>query len=409
MPISADPSEVVGRPVCRNGVWHDELLPVINDDHGGVIIEMKEHMDTEPFLPCSELPCCSGSNSCIIKLFVIFLKIDLRAVTNFGLYSLHLEFTVQGKKGVWIKLPIGLIHLVETAVKEGFRYHHAEPSYLMLVFWIPKTPSTIPGNATHRVGVGAIILNDKREFHLVYWNLRVHAHFYVEFLSSDSHVLVVQEKSGLLQGTGIWKIPTGLLKRRARKRFVAAMREVKEDRILNKSSNGLMKTTDFSIFRLTQSSWRRQECLPCYGQSNHVFKIFNCASHFVNIDFPIFLSAYVPYQTQALANTQVLFREVRSIFHMHVASTILHIQKQELEIEAAQWMPFEEYAAQPFAQKHELFRYVNELCLAKVDRGYTGFSPRPTVSIFSDHSSFLYLNNQDLDKSRSVNNPEEQN
>lgn len=36
---------------------------------------------------------------------------------HFGLYSLHLELSVQGKKGIWIKLPIGLVHLVETAVK----------------------------------------------------------------------------------------------------------------------------------------------------------------------------------------------------------------------------------------------------------------------------------------------------
>ncbi|KAA3486907.1 nudix hydrolase 10-like [Gossypium australe] len=295
MPISADLSEVVGRPVCRNGVWHDELLPVINDDHGGVIIEMKEHMDTETFLTM------------------------LRASM--------LQWKQQGKKGVWIKLPIGLIHLVETAVKEGFRYHHAEPSYLMLVFWIPKTPSTIPGNATHRVGVGAIILNDKRE------------------------VLVVQEKSGLLQGTGIWKIPTGVVEE-GEEIFVAAMREVKEETGID------TEFVEVLGFRQTHKSFFEKSDL-----------FFICMLHPLSFD----------------------------------------IQKQELEIEAAQWMPFEEYAAQPFAQKHELFQYINELCLAKVDRGYTGFSPRPTVSIFSDHSSFLYLNNQDLDKSRSVNNPEEQN
>ena len=33
----------------------------------------------------------------------------------------------------------------------------------MLVYWIPDTPSTIPANASHRVCVGAIVLNDKRE------------------------------------------------------------------------------------------------------------------------------------------------------------------------------------------------------------------------------------------------------
>ncbi|KAL1092482.1 hypothetical protein E1A91_D07G235400v1 [Gossypium mustelinum] len=33
----------------------------------------------------------------------------------------------------------------------------------MLVFWIPKTPGTILENATHRVGVGTIILNMIKE------------------------------------------------------------------------------------------------------------------------------------------------------------------------------------------------------------------------------------------------------
>ncbi|XP_057250065.1 uncharacterized protein LOC130591152 [Beta vulgaris subsp. vulgaris] len=48
-------------------------------------------------------------------------------------------------------------------VKEGFWYHHAEPNYLMLVYWIPESISTIPANATHRVGVGAIVLTENRE------------------------------------------------------------------------------------------------------------------------------------------------------------------------------------------------------------------------------------------------------
>jgi len=47
--------------------------------------------------------------------------------------------------------------------QEGFRYHHAEPNYLMLVRWLPETLDTIPMNASHRVGVGAFVLNDKRE------------------------------------------------------------------------------------------------------------------------------------------------------------------------------------------------------------------------------------------------------
>lgn len=33
----------------------------------------------------------------------------------------------------------------------------------MLVYWIPETTNTLPANASHRVGVGAIVVNDKRE------------------------------------------------------------------------------------------------------------------------------------------------------------------------------------------------------------------------------------------------------
>lgn len=48
-------------------------------------------------------------------------------------------------------------------MQEGFWYHHAEPTYLMLVYWIPDTKHTLPVNATHRVGIGAFVMNDKKE------------------------------------------------------------------------------------------------------------------------------------------------------------------------------------------------------------------------------------------------------
>ncbi|KAL6197804.1 hypothetical protein ACLB2K_027598 [Fragaria x ananassa] len=72
-------------------------------------------------------------------------------------------------------------------LENGFWYHHAEPAYLMLVNWIPPSPHTLPANASHRVGIGAFVLNQNRE------------------------VLVVQEKSGHFQGTGVWKFPTGVV------------------------------------------------------------------------------------------------------------------------------------------------------------------------------------------------------
>lgn len=51
--------------------------------------------------------------------------------------------------------------------QQGFWYHHAEPTYLMLAYWIPTTAHTLPANASHTVGIGAFIMNNKREVNSV--------------------------------------------------------------------------------------------------------------------------------------------------------------------------------------------------------------------------------------------------
>lgn len=57
-------------------------------------------------------------------------------------------------------------------VQAGFGYHHAEPAYLMLTLWLPDGPCTLPPNASHQVGVGAFVLNDKNEvsIYLILYN-----------------------------------------------------------------------------------------------------------------------------------------------------------------------------------------------------------------------------------------------
>ncbi|KAF8768742.1 hypothetical protein HU200_007300 [Digitaria exilis] len=71
-----------------------------------------------------------------------------------------------GKKGVWLKLPLDRSEFIPLAVKEGFRYHHAEESYLMLTYWIPDEPCLLPENASHQVGVGGFVINDQMEVSL---------------------------------------------------------------------------------------------------------------------------------------------------------------------------------------------------------------------------------------------------
>lgn len=51
-------------------------------------------------------------------------------------------------------------------MQEGFSYHHAEQSYVMLTFWIPEGPCMLPANASHQVGVGGFVVNEKNEVKL---------------------------------------------------------------------------------------------------------------------------------------------------------------------------------------------------------------------------------------------------
>ncbi|KAE9599126.1 putative hydrolase [Lupinus albus] len=263
-----------------------KLLTSTNDDHGGVIVEMDQPMDSTTFVSI------------------------LRASIS--------HWKQLDKKGVWIKLPIHLVNLVEALVKEGFWYHHAEPKYLMLVYWIPETQNTIPANATHRVGVGAFVINEKQE------------------------VLVVQENSGHFQGTGVWKFPTGVVDQ-GEDICVAAVREVKEET----------------------------------GVDSEFLEVL------------------------AFRQSHISFFEKSDLFFVCMLRPLSSdIQLQKLEIEAAQWMPFEEYAAQPFAQKHGLLKYINDICLAKIGGGYSGYAPVPTPSNFSDQQSYLYLNAEALKRSK---------
>ncbi|XP_028201018.1 nudix hydrolase 10-like [Glycine soja] len=179
----------------------------------------------------------------------------------------------------------------------------------MLVYWIiPETSCTNPPNASHRVRVGGLVLNDKKE------------------------VLVVQEKRGIFHEIGLWKIPTGIVEA-GEELLAAAVREVKEETGIDTEFVELaFRHADNSLFRKSEL---------------------------------FFLCMLRPLSTD-------------------------DIKKQDLEIDVTKWMPFEEYAAH--TEMHEPFKYENELCLAKLERFYAGFSPRHISSYFKEQLSYLYLN-----------------
>ncbi|CAH8277923.1 unnamed protein product [Arabidopsis lyrata] len=265
-----------------NPMSRDEatLLPSVQDKYGGVMTEMSHPMDP--------------------SLFSTLLRSSLST------------WTLQGKKGVWIKLPKQLIGLAETAVKEGFWFHHAEKDYLMLVYWIPKEDHTLPANASHRVGIGAFVINHNRE------------------------VLVVQEKTGRFQGQGIWKFPTGVVNE-GEDIHDGSVREVKEETGVDTEFDQIL------AFRQTHKAF--------FGKSDLFFVCM-------------------------------------------LKPLSLEINAQESEIEAAQWMPWEEYIKQPFVQNYELLRYMTEICSAKTNGDYEGFTPLRVTA--PDQQGNLYYNTRDL-------------
>uniref|UniRef100_A0A803PMF7 Nudix hydrolase domain-containing protein n=1 Tax=Cannabis sativa TaxID=3483 RepID=A0A803PMF7_CANSA len=156
-----------------NGVSQMRVLEAVDDEYGGVVVD-PEKLPSNP------------------NAFAYVLRSSLS------------HWTMKGKKGVWLKLPVEQSEFVPIAVKEGFEYHHAERGYVMLTYWIPEGPSMLPSNASHQVGVGGFVINDQNE------------------------VLVVQEKHCDPAFIGLWKIPTGFILE-SEEIFTGAVREVKEE------------------------------------------------------------------------------------------------------------------------------------------------------------------------------------
>ncbi|CAN6479796.1 unnamed protein product [Victoria cruziana] len=265
-----------------------------------------------------------SSNEMVTKMFIGVedrydgIIVNIKESMEVGEFSSKLRASIsqwkqQGKKGVWLNIPIKFVDLVPAAVQEGFWYHHAEAGCLMLVNWLPCTPNTLPIYATHRLGVGAVVINSKKE------------------------VLVVQEKSGLFRGTGVWKIPTGVVEE-GEDVYAAAKREVMEETGVE------VEFVEIIGFRESHKA------------------------HFNKISDLFFICVLEPKS--------------------------LDIVKQDSEILDAQWMPVEEYAAQPFVQKRESMKKVADMIVSTVNKSSTGFARTSVQSSTSAHS--LYLSNREL-------------
>ncbi|KAF4720397.1 nudix (nucleoside diphosphate linked moiety X)-type motif 6 [Perkinsus olseni] len=113
----------------------------------------------------------------------------------------------------WVRIEEERYHLLPLLLKEQppsnglphFRFHHADPTYAEIVGWTnPNREDRVPHQASHTVGVGAIVLDQK------------------------NRVLLVQEATGPAASIKLWKLVTGLVEA-GEEIEDAAVREVHEE------------------------------------------------------------------------------------------------------------------------------------------------------------------------------------
>jgi 8-oxo-dGTP pyrophosphatase MutT (NUDIX family) len=76
------------------------------------------------------------------------------------------DWTVAGYRLVWLDVPIARAPLIPIAVAAGFVFHHSDEGDLVLTRRLVED-AFVPVHATHYVGVGGVVLNDRRDLLVV--------------------------------------------------------------------------------------------------------------------------------------------------------------------------------------------------------------------------------------------------
>ncbi|KAK9827662.1 hypothetical protein WJX81_004616 [Elliptochloris bilobata] len=249
----------------------------------------------EAALPASSVSVLTGMDDAYDGVLVdaASLPENKADFTESLLHSLEI-WRRQGKRGIWLRVPIEKAGYLEPAVAAGFVFHHAEPTHVMCTHWLSLDVNKLPANASHQVGIGAFVLNKRRE------------------------VLVVQEKNGPLRGQSVWKMPTGLVNA-GEDVSEAAEREVLEETGVRAKFQAVLAIRQAHGFAFDKSD------------------MFFCI-------------ALTPEPGQSA------------------------LVPQADEIQAAAWMPLEEYAAIPFIHSRPLLQRTLGCCLAYANGTYSGLA-----------------------------------
>ncbi|KMZ60311.1 Nudix hydrolase [Zostera marina] len=151
-------------------------------------------------------------------------------------------------------------------------------------------------------------------------------------INENKEVLVVKEKKCPLRCSGVWKMPTGFIDK-SEEIYLGAIREVKEETGIE---------TEF----LQVVAFRH--------------------AHFVSFEKSdlFFICMLKPLSSQITIDGK--------------------------EIEDAKWMQLEDFLDQPFYKEDFMSKSAIEICIAKHEQRYKGFSAHEMMSKFDDRNSHLY-------------------
>jgi 8-oxo-dGTP pyrophosphatase MutT (NUDIX family) len=93
------------------------------------------------------------------------LPADPAAFKPVLLHSLE-TWRSEGKRLVWIDVPLTKAALIPVATEEGFFFHHSNETDVMLVCRLVDD-AFVPTHATHYIGVGGVVINHRQELLVV--------------------------------------------------------------------------------------------------------------------------------------------------------------------------------------------------------------------------------------------------
>ncbi|XP_003702578.2 uncharacterized protein LOC100875788 isoform X1 [Megachile rotundata] len=98
----------------------------------------------------------SNEESCNAEAFARLLTISLQ------------QWIKEKRRTIWFRVHLPHTEWVPILVKEGFKFHHAKPEYVMLYRWLVEDEEcNVPHYAHTNLGIGAFVYNEKTNEMLV--------------------------------------------------------------------------------------------------------------------------------------------------------------------------------------------------------------------------------------------------